>query len=88
MKVITIHEDGHGFIGIAKNMDSAFRFLIEKNWISELWDEDADDWAHPDVLIEKYNAKDLLDLMYVVKSTVKSKFGVTLEEEVKILGEE
>jgi UDP-N-acetylmuramate dehydrogenase len=33
-------------------------------------------------------AKDLLDLMYVVKSTVKSKFGVTLEEEVKILGED
>ena len=33
-------------------------------------------------------AKDLLDLMYVVKSTVKSKFGVMLEEEVKILGED
>jgi len=26
--------------------------------------------------------------MYVVKSTVKSKFGITLEEEVKILGED
>ncbi|MBO3444658.1 UDP-N-acetylmuramate dehydrogenase [Clostridium sp. CCUG 7971] len=34
------------------------------------------------------NAKDLLDLMYVVKSTVKTKFGVILEEEVKILGED
>ncbi|MEG1310441.1 MAG: UDP-N-acetylmuramate dehydrogenase [Romboutsia sp.] len=34
------------------------------------------------------NAKDLLDLMYVVKSTVKNKFGVMLEEEVKILGED
>lgn len=34
------------------------------------------------------NAKDLLDLMYVVKSTVKTKFGVMLEEEVKILGED
>ncbi len=33
-------------------------------------------------------AKDILDLMYVVKSTVKNKFGVTLEEEVKILGED
>ena len=33
-------------------------------------------------------AKDLLDLMYVVKSTVKFKFGVMLEEEVKILGED
>ena len=33
-------------------------------------------------------AKDILDLIYVVKSTVYSKFGVMLEEEVKILGEE
>ncbi len=33
-------------------------------------------------------AKDLLDLMYIVKSTVKAKFGVQLEEEVKILGED
>lgn len=30
-------------------------------------------------------AKDILDLMYIVKSTVKSKYGITLEEEVKIL---
>lgn len=33
-------------------------------------------------------AKDILDLINVVKSTVYSKFGVILEEEVKILGEE
>ncbi len=33
-------------------------------------------------------AKDIIDLIYVVKSTVYSKFGVTLEEEVKILGDE
>ncbi|MGL5695090.1 MAG: UDP-N-acetylmuramate dehydrogenase [Peptostreptococcaceae bacterium] len=33
-------------------------------------------------------AKDILDLMYVVKSTVNAKFGVMLEEEVKILGED
>lgn len=33
-------------------------------------------------------AKDILDLMYVVKSTVYAKFGVMLEEEVKILGED
>lgn len=34
------------------------------------------------------NAKDLLELMYVVKSTVNAKFGIMLEEEVKILGED
>ena len=33
-------------------------------------------------------AKDILDLMYIVKSTVLNKFGVMLEEEVKILGED
>lgn len=33
-------------------------------------------------------AKDILDLMYVVKSTVNAKFGIMLEEEVKILGED
>jgi len=26
--------------------------------------------------------------MYIVKSTVKAKYGITLEEEVKILGED
>ena len=33
-------------------------------------------------------AKDILDLMFVVKSTVNAKFGIMLEEEVKILGED
>jgi UDP-N-acetylmuramate dehydrogenase len=33
-------------------------------------------------------AKDILDLISVVKNTVYAKFGVMLEEEVKILGEE
>ena len=33
-------------------------------------------------------AKDILDLMFIVKSTVNSKFGIMLEEEVKILGED
>ncbi|EQF22873.1 UDP-N-acetylenolpyruvoylglucosamine reductase [Clostridioides difficile CD160] len=34
------------------------------------------------------NAKDILDLIYVIKSAVYAKFGVMLEEEVKILGED
>ena len=34
------------------------------------------------------NAKDILDLMFIVKSTVNAKFGIILEEEVKILGED
>ena len=33
-------------------------------------------------------AKDILDLIYIVKNIVDSKFGISLEEEVKILGDE
>jgi len=33
-------------------------------------------------------AKDVLDLIFVIKSTVYAKFGVMLEEEVKIVGED
>lgn len=66
MKVIVISEECHGFIGIAKNMDSAFRFLIEENWIGELWDEDTQNCVHPDVLIKKYNADSLFDLLKIL----------------------
>lgn len=40
------------------------------------------------VNVGEATAKDILDLMYIVKSTVLNKFGITLEEEVKILGED
>ena len=33
-------------------------------------------------------AKDILDLIFIVKSTVNGKFGIMLEEEVKIIGED
>lgn len=74
MKVIRIHEECHGFIGIAKNMDSAFRFLVEKNWLDELWDEDIEEYVHPDVLIEKHNAKNLLDLLKILYEKNNSAF--------------
>lgn len=35
MKVITINEECHGFIGVAKDMKSAFQFLIDDKWITE-----------------------------------------------------
>ena len=34
------------------------------------------------------SAKDILDLIFIVKSVVNAKFGIMLEEEVKILGED
>ena len=45
---------------------------------------------HSGFVINRGNAtaKDILDLMYIVKATVKTKFGVVLEEEVKIVGDD
>lgn len=45
---------------------------------------------HSGFVINRGNAtaKELLDLMFAVKATVNGKFGVMLEEEVKIVGEE
>ena len=47
MKVITIHEEIHGFIGTATTMKAAFRFLIEEDWLTpafDLYDEATGAW--------------------------------------------
>jgi hypothetical protein len=41
MKVITIFEENHGFIGIATTQKAAWRFILEENWFSaydDVWD--------------------------------------------------
>ena len=35
MNVLLIHEDNHGVIGVAKDVDSAVSFLIKKGWLFE-----------------------------------------------------
>lgn len=43
MKVITINEESHGYIGLAKDYYSAVSFLINEYWLTaddEIWDED------------------------------------------------
>ena len=35
MKVILISEECHGLIGVAKDMKSAFQFLLHDKWITE-----------------------------------------------------
>ena len=35
MKVITIREECHGFIGIADTKEHAIDFLVDENWLSE-----------------------------------------------------
>ena len=40
MKVIAIHEENHGFIGVATTQRAAWRFIIEADWFSayeEVW---------------------------------------------------
>ena len=66
MKVIVIREENHGLIGVAKNMKSAFRFLVEKGWIDELWDKDTEKYVDPYVLLKKYNIDNLLDLLTIL----------------------
>ena len=38
MKVITIHEENHGLIGIATTMKAALRFLIEEGRLTPAFD--------------------------------------------------
>ena len=47
MKVITINEESHGYIGIAKDYYSAVSFLINNSWLTEcvdVWDEHKENW--------------------------------------------
>ena len=59
MKVITIREESHGFIGVATTMKAAFRFLIEHDWLTpefDLYDEATGAWY---TLRSVFEAKDI-----------------------------
>lgn len=48
MKVITINEENHGYIGIAKDYYSAISFLINDYWLTadyEIYNEDRGNWV-------------------------------------------
>lgn len=47
MKVITIHEENHGFIGVATTPKAAMQFLVNRGWLelgSEFYDEETEAW--------------------------------------------
>ena len=47
MKIITIHEENHGAIGVATTMKAAFQFLIDYGWLTfgyELYDKATGAW--------------------------------------------
>lgn len=59
MKVISIHEENHGFIGIATTMRAAFRYLIDHDWLTikfDLYDEATGAWY---TLEDVFKAKDI-----------------------------
>lgn len=48
MKVILVHEDNHGLIGIAKDYQSALAFLVKHDWLNglcEFWDDENSEWV-------------------------------------------
>lgn len=61
-KIIIISEECHGFIGVAANMDAAFRF-VAKNFLGDLWDEEEQKYISYPILMEKYNIDDPVQLM-------------------------
>lgn len=68
MKVIVIFEECHGFIGVAKNIKSAFDFLLCDKWITEKThfpieaDDDSDFIALED-LRKRFGFDNLLDTL-------------------------
>lgn len=43
MKVVLIHEDNHGLLGVAKDYESALYFLLQEAWLTratEVWNEE------------------------------------------------
>lgn len=34
MKVVLIHEDNHGFLGVAKDYENAINFLLQNRWLN------------------------------------------------------
>lgn len=68
MTVITINEECHGFIGIAKNMRSAFDFLLSDKWITEKTDfpieaDDDSDFVTLEDLRKRFECDNLLDTL-------------------------
>ena len=48
MTVILVNEDNHGLLTVAKNYESAIKFLIDNGWIresTECWNEKLNWWS-------------------------------------------
>lgn len=61
--VIIITEENHGTIGVAVDETAAIRFLIEEDWVDDLWDEEQQKYVYYKTLFDRYKVDNLLDLM-------------------------
>ena len=94
MKVITINEECHGFIGIADTKEHAIDFLVDKNWLSEhtelpYFDEEDKTWKDRSVK-EKLgeNWKDILKNSDIEQMNELLDDAFLIEEEHVYTGEE
>lgn len=69
--VIIINEECQGFIGVAKDIKSAFQYLLNYNWITEKTDflinaDDNSEFVHLKHLKERFKCDNLLDILVLM----------------------
>ena len=82
MKVIVIFEECHGFIGVAKDMKSAFDFLLYDKWITEktyfpIEADDDSDFVMLEDLRKRFGFDNLLDTLMLMWEDNKQWFEDT-----------
>ncbi len=73
MTVISVYEDSHGFLCVAKDYQSAVKWLIGSNWLDDtvdVCDNDTDEWHSvkemlgedwADTIVEKWDVRNFND---------------------------
>ena len=64
MRVITINEENHGFIGVATTPKAAIQFLVNQGWLelgSEFYDEKTEAWYEVRHILESMNIEPTLE---------------------------
>ena len=90
-KVIIIREESHGTIGVAKDMNGAFVFLVEDNWINEdfmvvlNFCTDQEEWVSLGNLMERYECATVFEiLLYLWEQDKDFLEGAFYFEEYKV----
>lgn len=73
-EVILIGEENHGIVGVATDISSALRFLIEEDWVDDLYDDKKEKYVYHTELFERYNVDNLYDLMMAMYNENKYAF--------------